>query len=298
MRYNQLGNSDIQISEIGFGCMSLDMNANEANSKLIEKAIESGINYFDTADLYNFGANEVVLGNAIKKQRHQLIIATKVGNKWKKDKSGWSWDVSASYIHQAVNESLERLQTDYIDLYQIHGGTKEDNFEEVADTLETLVRQGKIRTYGISSIRPNVFLKFAKQSNIVSNLMQFSLLDTRPIPYLAELSGNQVSIIARGGFAQGLLLGKSPKEYLGHSIDEVNDIVQMMAELAKKYNTSAESIALSYLLNYHKISSAVVGIRTSEQLESIIQAQKELESLSIDFDKIQIPLLKYTDHLE
>lgn len=297
MRYNKLGKSDILISEVGFGCMSLQAANTSENEYLIHKAIASGINYFDTADLYDFGENEKLLGNALKGNRDKVVLATKVGNKWNADKSGWTWDVSKDYINQAIEDSLTRLQTDYVDLYQIHGGTIEDNFDEVIETLENLVSSGKIRVYGISSIRPNVFLRFAKDSNMVSNMLQYSLLDTRPEPYLKEFENENISILSRGAFAQGLLVGKSPKSYLEHSETEVANIIQNVQDVSNQLDISKESIALSYLLRYKKITSAVIGVRTQHHLDKLILAVQELEKLQIDFDLCDIPKIKYTAHI-
>lgn len=298
MRYNKLGGSNIVVSEVGFGCMSLDTRNQSQSTYLVDKAIDAGITYFDTADLYDFGENEKLLGSAIKGKREKLVIATKVGNKWNTDKSGWTWDVSKEYINSAIDASLYRLETDFVDLYQIHGGTIEDNFEEIIDTLENLVRIGKIRAYGISSIRPNVFLRFAKYSNMVSNMMQFSILDTRPEPYLADLNEAKVSILARGTFAQGLLVGKDSKSYLDHSKTQVDEIIQKVSHIAIQSEIfSRESVALAYLLNYRKITSTVIGVRTDEQLDKLITAVHELQEVKIDFDQLDIPKIVYSAHL-
>ncbi len=147
---------------------------------LVQEALEQGINYFDTADLYQHGAVESVLGRAFSGKRKQVILATKVGNQWRPDGSGWDWNPSKNYILNEVDESLQRLQTDYIDLYQLHGGTLEDPIDEVIETFESLQKAGKIRYYGISSVRPNVIREYAKRSSIISVMMQYSLIDRRP----------------------------------------------------------------------------------------------------------------------
>lgn len=294
MKYNKLGQSNMLISEVGFGCMSLKAE----NESLIHRAIETGITYFDTADLYDFGQNEMLIGTALRGKREKVVLATKVGNKWQADKSGWSWDVSKAYINKSIDDSLQRLRTDYVDIYQIHGGTIEDDFDEVVETLENLVFKGKIRAYGISSIRPNVFLRFAKESDIASNMMQYSLLDTRPESYLSTLHNANVSVLARGAFAQGLLVGKPIRQYLDHEIAQVAEIIRQVEELAAELNVSKEAIALGYLLRFKRITSAIVGIRTSEQMDKLLSALRQLEGLQIDFDSLHIPKIFYQAHLQ
>ena len=136
MLYRLLGSSGIQVSEIGFGCMSLPSNRERENISLIHQAVELGINYFDTADLYDKGMNESVVGKALKDIRSKIILATKVGNQWRADGSGWDWSPRKEYMMKAVEESLSRLQTDHIDLYQLHGGTIDDPIDDEIETFE------------------------------------------------------------------------------------------------------------------------------------------------------------------
>ena len=135
MNKRELGQSGLMVSEIGLGCMSLPTNQREAKL-IVDAAIEKGITYFDTADLYDKGENEEVVGYALKGKRQDIILASKVGNKWKEDGSGWTWDSSKSYITSQIKESLSRLQTNYLDLYQLHGGTMEDDLEEAIEAFE------------------------------------------------------------------------------------------------------------------------------------------------------------------
>ena len=147
---------------------------------LLLRALEGGINYFDTADMYLKGLSETILGRTFRGKRNQVILATKVGNQWRSDGSGWDWNPSKKYILESVEQSLNRLQTDYIDLYQLHGGTMEDPIDDIIEAFEFLQSAGKIRYYGISSIRPNVIREWVKRSSMVSVMMQYSLLDRRP----------------------------------------------------------------------------------------------------------------------
>ena len=174
MEYRKLGKSELMISSVSFGCMSLQ-GTDASNKALLLKAIDGGINFFDTADLYDKGANETTVGKALREKRKEIIISTKVGNQWKTDGSGWDWNPRKQYILSAVEDSLRRLQTDYIDLYQLHGGTMDDPIDEIIAAFELLKEKGKIRYYGISSIRPNVIREWVSRSNIAVSYTHLTL---------------------------------------------------------------------------------------------------------------------------
>jgi aryl-alcohol dehydrogenase-like predicted oxidoreductase len=271
MTYHQLGKSQLQISRIGFGCMSLKPGQDNIQL-LIDAAINNGINYFDTADIYDKGVNEINIGKALKEKRKQILIATKVGNEWKEDGSGLNWNPTKKHILQAVEKSLLRLQTDYIDLYQLHGGTIEDNIDETIEAFELLQQQGKIRYYGISSIRPNVIREYIKRSNIVSVMMQYSLLDRRPEENcLAILQQHNIGVLARGSVAGGLLADKQPKTYLNYDETTVATAAAAIQSVTPS-NSNAAATAISFVLQHPAITAAVVGIRTNEQLMDSLSA--------------------------
>ena len=297
MIYNQLGKSSLQISKIGFGCMSLGEDYNE-NAMLINKAIDLGINFFDTADMYQKGQNEETLGKIFKGSREKVIIATKVGNQWRSDGSGWDWNPGKAYILAAVNDSLRRLQTDYIDLYQLHGGTLEDPIHETIEAFEILRQQGKIRYYGISSIRPNVISEYVQRSGIVSVMMQYSLLDRRPEEScLALLHEHQIGVLARGSLAKGLLAGKPPALYLNHSEATVSAAANAVQSVSGKDRTPSQT-AIRYVLNQPAITSAVVGIRTIQQLEDAVHTVDSpvlTESESVGLSD-SLPVNRYDQH--
>ena len=297
MSYSQLGKSNLNISRIGFGCMSL--NYAQPNLKLIiDSALEKGINYFDTADIYENGLNEVALGNALKDKRNQVIIATKVGNQQKQDGNGLDWNPSKAHIINAVEKSLSRLQTDYIDLYQLHGGTIEDNIDETIEAFDLLQQQGKIRHYGISSIRPNVIRAYVERSNIVSVMMQYSLLDRRPeesiIPLLLQ---NNIGVLARGTIAGGLLAGKTIKPYLNYGQIEV-ELAANAIKIAVADNNSIAAAAIDFALSNTGVTSAVVGIRKMEQLSNAVFAIKNETDFQskVQLLKTVIPINYYDQH--
>jgi aryl-alcohol dehydrogenase-like predicted oxidoreductase len=271
MQYYTPGRSSLLISRIGFGCMSLKPEQEDIQL-LIDAAIDNGINYFDTADLYNKGLNEINIGKALKTKREKVIVATKVGNQWRKDGSSWDWNPRKDYILTAVEQSLKRLQTNYVDLYQLHGGTIDDPIEETVEAFELLQQQGKIRNYGISSIRPDVIREYVNRSNIVSVMMQYSLLDRRPEESCLQLlHDNNIGVLARGSLAGGLLANKPAKPYLNYNAAEVTDAAKAIKKLSSQERSPAQ-IAIQFALQNPSVTSAIVGIRTIDQLTDAVNA--------------------------
>jgi aryl-alcohol dehydrogenase-like predicted oxidoreductase len=273
MNYQQLGQSMLRISEIGFGCMSLG-DSQTANEYLLHKALETGINFFDTADLYQKGFNEESIGKALRGRRDKVVLASKVGNQWRADGSGWDWNPRKEYILAAVEKSLQRLQTDHIDLYQLHGGTINDPIDETIEAFELLQQQGKIRYCGISSIRPNVIREYVRRSHIVSVMMQYSLLDRRPAETCLDLlRENNIGVLARGSVAGGLLVNKPGKDYLGYTTAQVQAVAGAVAAVSGTRRNAAQT-AIRWVLQHPAITSAIVGIRTEEQLNEAVDAVK------------------------
>ncbi|EJS70885.1 aldo/keto reductase [Bacillus cereus] len=280
MKKRQLGNSDLFVTEMGLGCMSLGTSETEA-IRIIDEAIDLGINFFDTADLYDYGLNEEFVGKALKGKRDQIVLTTKVGNRWTKEKNGWAWDPSKAYIKAEVKESLRRLQTDYIDLYQLHGGTIEDPIDETIDAFEELKKEGIIRHYGISSIRPNVIREYAKRSNIVSVLMEYSILNRRPEEWFPMLNEHQISVIARGPLAKGILTDNNvrkvekvkEKDYLSYSYNELNTTLGSIKEVIGE--NSLTGTAIQYCLHNETIAAVIPGSSSIQQLQVNVQASQQ-----------------------
>jgi len=294
MKYNKLGNSNLEVSKVSFGCMSLDLEkGQQAATSLIRKAHDSGINFFDTADLYDQGLNEEMVGTALNPIRSEVKIATKVGNVWRDDGSGWDWNPTKEHILTEVNESLRRLQTDYIDLYMLHGGTIEDPIDDIIEAFEQLKKHGKIRAYGISSIRPNTIREYVERSNMDVVMMQYGFLDRRPeeesLDLLAE---NDISVITRGTLAKGLLIDKEPRAYLDYTKDDIHSI-----QKAANKTENAISASIQFVLDHPAVASAVLGIRTEEQLDDILKAHKvNISSHEIESVKQVLAPQKYTKH--
>ncbi len=296
MVYFNVGSSSLKVSVIGFGCMSLPADEKSA-IPVLHKAIDLGINYLDTADIYNDGINEMIIGKAIKGKRDNVVVASKAGNVRRSD-GGLDWNPTKKHILSSIDGSLKRLQTDYIDLYQLHGGTIQDNIDETIEAFELLKQQGKIRYYGISSIRPNVIREYIKKSSIVSVMTQYSLLDRRPEEETLELlHQNNIGVLVRGSVAQGLLINKTPKPYLDNSTEDVAKMAGAVNKLSVNGRTATQT-AIKYVLKHKAVTSAVVGMRTLDQVEEAVNAvnvddltPSELEMLK----NVQVPN-NYKEH--
>ncbi len=292
-----LGNTDLQISRVGFGTMSLDV-LNDSSETLLNHALEKGINYFDTADMYQQGANESLIGRAFRGKRKDLILATKTGNKWRANGSGWDWNPTKKNIISGIEESLQRLQTDHIDLYQLHGGTLEDPIDDIIEAFELLKASGKIRYYGISSIRPAVIREYVKRSSIVSVMMQYSLLDRRPEEeMLAFLLKNKIAVMARGTIAKGLLVNKPASEYLTHSAADVAKAALSVKQVAGSSRSPFDT-AVQFVLQHPAVTSAIVGVRTDVQLADAISPAIGRALTSVEYEELQksIAATTYLDH--
>lgn len=291
MKKRPLGRSNLLVSELGLGCMSLGTDEKKAQM-IIEAALEEGVNYFDTADLYDYGVNEQLVGKALAPVREQVIIATKVGNRWNETKDRWKWDASKTYIKEAVKRSLKRLGTDYIDLYQLHGGTMEDPIDETIEAFEELKTEGFIKYYGISSIRPNVIREYVNKSSIVSVMMQHSILDRRSeevvLPLLKEAN---ISVVTRGSLAKGILTENMlhtfssnirEKGYLDYRYEELVELLPLLKEKVAASRSFTE-IAVQYNLAQPAIAAVVVGASSAEQVRANAKA---VQSASLSTEEI------------
>lgn len=273
MRKNRLGSSELMVSEIGLGCMSLGTEEQKAIS-LIHEALDRGVNLLDTADLYDMGRNEEIVGQAIQGRRDRVVLATKAGNRRIPGQEGWVWDASKQHIKSAVKASLVRLKTDYIDLYQLHGGTLDDNIDETIETFEELKQEGFIRYYGISSIRPNVIREYVARSSIVSVMNQYSIVDRRSEEeVLPLLQDHGISVIARGPLASGVLASNRElsKGYLDYGLEELHSLREQLQTLVTS-ERSLTHLAIRYSLSHPTVAAVIPGASSREQLIQNIEA--------------------------
>lgn len=304
MQKIQIGQSDLMTSQFTLGCMSLQKDQFN-NNELIRQAIDIGINHLDTADLYDFGQNEVIVGTAIKDIREQIILTSKVGNVYDKAQDKIIWNPSKNHIISSLKDSLHRLQTDYLDMYLLHGGTIDDDHAESIAAFESLKQEGLIRAYGISSIRPNVIRRFVEDSNMDAVMLQYNLLDQRAeetiFPLLKE---HGIGILTRGPIAKGLLTKnwahtlteKFPDGYLDFGQNELKSSLDKMQKLLP--NRDFIEIAYQFLLASGYPTSIVFGPRTIEQLTETIHAidRTSLTQNEYSILKELFPSGFYTNH--
>jgi methylglyoxal reductase len=305
MKKNQLGKSNIFISELTLGGMSLGTDIKEAK-QIIDLAIDKGINHIDTADLYDFGLNEEIIGEIIHDKRESIILTTKVGNHFNRETKDWFWDPSKDYILKEIKDSLKRLKTDYIDFYMLHGGTLDDPFIETIEAFEQLKQEGFIRAYGISSIRPNVIREFVKHSTIDAVMTQYNMLDRRPEEDILELlHKNQISVLARGPLAKGMLSNRSTEQinkkgnkgYLDYTYEELLKISEELIKLSGE-QYSVHELAIKYVLKHPAVTSTVFGTSSMNQINENTNINLENQLPNSVYDELRTITkpIKYKDH--
>ena len=215
MEFTQLGQTDLHVSRIAFGTWSFggDWGAVEAeeSKRTIRRALDLGINFFDTAQAYGFGASESILGDAlreeIKGKRHSIVLATKGG--LRKEGAQLVRDASAGWLHQGLESSLRALGTDYIDLYQVHWPDPHTGFEETALALDAFVKEGKIRYVGVSNFDAKQMAEFEQTRKIDALQPPYHLfrrdIERSILPYTARQG---IGVLIYGPLAHGLLTGK------------------------------------------------------------------------------------------
>ncbi len=289
MKYRTLGKSDLDVSVIGFGAWGIGgypfwkNEGDEESVNAIKEAFDLGVNFFDTAPVYGFGLSETLLGKALKDVREKAIIATKCGLRWKKEElKSLSRNASRDSIIEEVEMSLKRLQTDYIDLYQIHWPDENTPISESMETLCKIQESGKIKHIGVSNYSLSQLEEAVKYANIVSLQPQYNMVE-RDIEkdLLPFCNKNNVGIIAYSPLASGILTGKYDettkfkdwrgKGGIGHFTDDTyrSNIkkIKKISKIAEKLRRTMGQLAINWVINKPGITTAIVGIKNAKQIE-------------------------------
>ena len=309
MKMKTLGSTDIKVAPLAFGGNVFGWTVNETESfKLLDAFSNHGLNLIDTADAYSTwvpgnkgGESETIIGNWLKKsgKREKIIIATKVGLEMGPDKKG----LSKKYIKNAVEASLKRLQTDYIDLYQSHTDDLDTPFEETLAAYDELIKAGKVRYIGASNYtvdRLEESLNISKKFNLprYETLQpQYNLYDREEYEsqYTDFCRKHKIGVISYYSLASGFLTGKYRSEKdlsqsqrgrgVAHYLDPKG--IKILAKLdlvAKEYNATPAQVSLAWLMSHSEVVAPIASATNLTQLEDIIKATTlELSPSTIAF---------------
>jgi len=293
MEYVILKHSNLKVSRLAMGGCPMGGHGwgivdDNKMMEAVRKAVDSGINFFDTADVYGLGKSEELLGKSLKGMRDKVVIATKFGVRFDNGRS--YYDNSKKWINKAIEDSFKRLNTDYIDLYQIHYRDGITNLEDVIESLELLKEKGYIRYYGLS----NIYTKDIKEFQIYRDKFtsfqnEYSLACKKyEADIIAIMESLDLTAMTWGSLGQGILTGKynsnstfdstdrrSRDVYVNFHGDKLNKnllIVNELISISKKMEKSVPAIAIRYILDSLKDSVAIVGIKNESQLNSNLEA--------------------------
>ncbi|HKO43913.1 MAG TPA: aldo/keto reductase [Pyrinomonadaceae bacterium] len=307
MKYRILGRTGLKVSELCLGTMTFGENfyniavVDQANANdMVARAIDVGINFFDTADVYSYGRSEEVLGESIKRlgiNRAQIIVATKVRSPMSEAASAGTGDVNnvgltRQHILAAVDDSLRRLGTDYIDLYQVHGWDKLTPIEETMRALDDLVRWGKVRYVGCSNWAARHLMKAMMMSearewaSFVSLQAYYSLvgrdLEYELLPLCRE---ENIGVLPWSPLSGGFLSGKyrrdnptpegarrSSFDFPPVDVERGFDAIEVLDRIAKERKSSVPQVALAWLLAQPGVTSVIIGANKMSQLEDNLKA--------------------------
>ena len=291
MNFRKFGNTELVVSEIGFGAWAIGGGAmigntpigwgeanDETSKEAIYKSLEAGINFFDTADIYGLGHSEELIGNIIG-ERKDVIIASKAGNV---SRDGvFTTDYSREHILQACEASLKRLKREAIDYYQLHSARIADlQRGECIEAMQQLKQEGKIRYWGLSlsTFEPGPEAEYLLSRQLANGFqLVLNIINRISIPLMKDASTAGYGIIARMPLQFGLLSGKfgsqtnfpdndHRKRRLPKAIiEEFTSRQSTLMLLSRKYDITLAQLALSWLLSYTEVSTVIPGIRTAEQ---------------------------------
>lgn len=304
MRMMKLGKSGIQISKMGLGTWAIGGGpawSREADVDVcvetIVKAVELGINLIDTAPGYNFGNSEKIVGKALKRiDREKVVVITKCGLVWNRKGTPFNKvgdvqlykNLSKESIRGEVEDSLRRLQTDYIDVYMTHWQSVEPFFTPIGETMEILNQlkeEGKIRAIGAANVTPDHIREYLKYGQLDIVQGKYSILDRAVeenlVPVCRE---NQITLQAYSPLEQGLLTGSLPRDYVPagarankkwfqpDKMSKAMDMIEAWAPLCEKYHCSIAGLALAWVMNQGEHINLLNGATKPSQIETNVLA--------------------------
>lgn len=306
MRYKSLGNSNLEISAIGLGCMGMSEfygETNEAESlETLEKALELGLNFFDTADMYGPFTNEELLGKFLKGKREKIVIATKFGIE--RDPNDWTKrgiNGKPEYVRKAVEGSLQRLGIDEIDLYYLHRVDPNTPIEETVGEMSKLVKEGKVKYLGLSEASAETLRK-ANAVHPISALQSEYSIWTRDIEgeILQTCEELNVTLVAYSPLGRGFLTGRYKKKedlsaddyrhntprFQGENFEKNIELANKVEEIAQRKGCTPAQLALAWVINKAENIVPIPGTKKVHRLEENLGALN-VELNDKDFAEIE-----------
>ncbi|HXH21829.1 MAG TPA: aldo/keto reductase [Dehalococcoidia bacterium] len=299
MRYRMLGRSQLMTSEVGFGGWAIGGGwgpvDDDTSIAAIRKAIDAGVSFIDTADVYGEGHGEEVIGKALEgNARHRAVIATKAGLK-----APSGHDFSPAHIEKALEGSLRRLGTDWVDVLQLHNPTRaalED--PELWETLKRLKAEGKIRAYGASVRSPREAVLAIENGDVDTVQVVFNVIDQEARELFETARAHRVGVIARVPLASGFLTGKYSHDHKFHRTDwrarlgparrrQMLRRAEALDPVARGVGSSKAQAALAFVLSYRDVAVTIPGVKTPEQAEE--------NAASSDVAPLPAELLRYLE---
>jgi aryl-alcohol dehydrogenase-like predicted oxidoreductase len=303
MKYNMLGRTGLYVSEICFGTMTFGGKGRfknvgqvdqQGSDEMVKAALDAGVNFFDTANVYSEGESEKQLGQALKNigaARHDVVIATKVRGRMGPGAN--SVGLARGHIMDAVEGSLKRLQTDHIDLYQIHGFDALTPLEETRGALDNLVKRGMVRYIGCSNlmawhIAKALGISAAHGWSRFETVQAYYTIASRDLEreIVPLVEAEKMGVMVWSPLAGGLLSGKFKRDQAGPNnarrsagfdfppVDKNHtfDVIDAMRPIAERHNVSVARVALAWLLQKKGVMAVIVGAKTEEQLRDNLGA--------------------------